>query len=808
MSNGYKDLESGAGSGGVSALVNEALGTFFLCYALMNATDATFGLLAIGGVLAFWTWWEADGMYNPAVTLSYLLRNAINLRSAALAVLAQTGGAFAAVWFSSLTGGASFDQGTGSLVEGLTDALLIIVLLYTYANDETGLGRGLSYYACLSAFASPSGANAAVVLGSMLAGATQGNGIDLGLGVLVGTAAPLVGAAAIAFVAPLLTSAIGEKISAELVGTFFFGLMSFAITATGATGSALALGATLYTLSNGFKGAALNPLVSVAQAVGRRDSVSLMVNGLDVLRTVLIQVGGALLAAVVGTFLGSGASVPEAAALGADAAFEAIFASVIALVYLAGKGADLVVGLTYFAAVASFASSFNPAFPLGLYAASQLGFGSTALAITSTLGPLVGGVAAGLLSGKTSSGVQEALGVLVLVLVLCCTDQLGGLALGCMLAALSTIFAGATFNPALTLAQPGGASSPNLATIGFQIGGGLGGAILASWGGVADGASVSTGLDGFKPAAAEALLIALLVKAYSINANENGLAYFALLAVFGSAAGSIANPAVTLGGWIGNGVLGSGFDLDVSALLGLTSHVAAPIVGALASAHLFRALEGAPLERIGLSTKEFFASFLMVTAAAGIDGASGVDSLALVAALMTVFLLYRQADTDVFPAVSAYRAFGNGLDGLGFVKRLTAQTLGALAAAILATWLFGSAGGAGAVDAAPADALRNGILWAIFLCWAYDYVALEGNVDFVLVVFSAALLFGYFNSAALLGTALVDAASADGGFINQVKAFLGNPAWVAAFAAPLVGGAAAGRLLPALGRKHKGTGLL
>jgi hypothetical protein len=32
---------------------------------------------------------------------------------------------------------------------------------------------------------------------------------------------------------PIYRSAIGEKISAELVGTFFFGLMSFAITATG-----------------------------------------------------------------------------------------------------------------------------------------------------------------------------------------------------------------------------------------------------------------------------------------------------------------------------------------------------------------------------------------------------------------------------------------------------------------------------------------------------------------------------------------------------------------------------------------------
>ena len=115
-------------------LVNEALGTLFISYALMSAMDATFGLLAIGGMLAFWTWWEADGMYNPAVTLNYFLRNAISLRSAGLAVLAQISGAFGAVWLCSLTGSATLDQGTGSAVEGLTDALLIVVLLYTYCR--------------------------------------------------------------------------------------------------------------------------------------------------------------------------------------------------------------------------------------------------------------------------------------------------------------------------------------------------------------------------------------------------------------------------------------------------------------------------------------------------------------------------------------------------------------------------------------------------------------------------------------------------------------------------------------------------
>ena len=56
--------------------------------------------------------------------------------------------------------------------------------------------------------------------------------------------------------------------------------MSFSITSK-AAGSALALGATLYSLSVGFKGAKgvdLNPLVSLAFAVQRHGSVSLLVN--------------------------------------------------------------------------------------------------------------------------------------------------------------------------------------------------------------------------------------------------------------------------------------------------------------------------------------------------------------------------------------------------------------------------------------------------------------------------------------------------------------------------------------------------
>ena len=52
------------------------------------------------------------------------------------------------------------------------------------------------------------------------------------MGVVVGTAAPLLGAVAVTFLGPLVTSALGDKISGELVGTFLFGLRSFSITLT------------------------------------------------------------------------------------------------------------------------------------------------------------------------------------------------------------------------------------------------------------------------------------------------------------------------------------------------------------------------------------------------------------------------------------------------------------------------------------------------------------------------------------------------------------------------------------------------
>ena len=69
-SKGYVDLESGK-VGGVNAILNEAMGTFFLSLVLLAApSGGSMGLLAVGGALAFWCFWDEDGQYSPAVTIA------------------------------------------------------------------------------------------------------------------------------------------------------------------------------------------------------------------------------------------------------------------------------------------------------------------------------------------------------------------------------------------------------------------------------------------------------------------------------------------------------------------------------------------------------------------------------------------------------------------------------------------------------------------------------------------------------------------------------------------------------------------
>ena len=495
---------------------------------------------------------------------------------------------------------------------------------------------------------------------------------------------------------------------------------------------------------------------------------------------------------------GVGATVPAASAMGLPAVLELVFTAVFALIYTAGKGSELIVIFAYFASVVSCASTFNPALPLGAFLAGFVpgNGGGGAFALTSVVVPIIGGAVAGLVADMIRGDTSEAVGAFVLFLTLGsnATDSaLGALTLGSMLATLGAVFNGSYFNPAITLAS-GGFSSSNIRVMLFQLAGAAAGALLANAAGVAAGAAVSDGLGGFKPAAAEVLLVALLAKMYGVSSIENGLSYAALLTVFGGAAGSVANPAITLGGWLGNGLLGGGFSFEVPALLGLLSHAAAPLAGTMASPHLFALVSStAPLDGIRLSTKECFASFVLVTSIAGIQASATLSSdLSLALTLLAIFNIYRQADTDVFPAISAFRAFGKGADVAGFARNATSQVLGAVLAGLLATWLFGSSGGTAA--ASVGDSLYNGVLFGLFLAWAYEYMA-HDNVGFALAVFAAASVFNFYDGAAALGIGLVDALLGGGGF-----GFLSDVAWLTALAAPLVGGVLAGRLLALLGK--------
>ena len=106
-------------------------------------------------------------------------------------------------------------------------------------------------------------------------------------------------------------------------------------------------------------------------------------------------------------------------------------------------------------------------------------------------------------------------------------------------------------------------------------------------------------------------------------------------------AGSIGNPATTMGGWLAGGLMGGGFDFGATALVSLLSHLAAPMVGGILSAAFWSLLLrdlGGMLTKLGLSSNEFFGSFLIVLAAAGIGANSGTasDTLAYSVVVMVV----------------------------------------------------------------------------------------------------------------------------------------------------------------------------
>ena len=801
MPAGYKDLESG--SFAAKPLTNEAFGTFFITLALLSGVSG-WGALAVGGMLGFFSWFESAGQYNAAVTLSNCVgKNAsMGLVAGVMCIVAQIVGAALAVAFTGLFQDGSASVPDGSLASGLSDALLTIVLLYTFAKNNNGLDLGLAYFSGLSAFPSALGANASAAVGVVVGNLLLGNGLAIGMDLVWAAGAPLAAGAAFPFLADLLT-----KIprGGEALGTFFFATLSFSI----GFDNAFAIGTSLHTVSNIFPGT-YNPALTLAAWAKGGFNMSVVAD--PVLDIVAQVVGTALSAILLTGVLGGSAAVPSAVSLGPAAAIEGLFALVLALTYLSKDASTLTKGLAYYAAVTACASSYNTAFGLGLYVAGLGGFGEGALALTALVDPLVAGVAAGVLDGKLSD-LNELLGTFLLFVFVGSTTD--ALALGAAFVTLHTVYAGATLNPALTYAQGG----VNVNAFLRQFGGAALGGLVATYAGVGGGAATSDGglSDGGRSIVAEALLAALLVKTYATNGNDhtsNGLSYFALLAALGGAAGSLANPALVLGDWLGGGLLGDGFDFGVDALLGLAGHLGAPLLGAALAGHLFALPSKLMLDKASLSSDEFFGGFLAVLAAAGVAGSDAASTdLAYGVVLMAIYNIVT-TKTDIFPLVSAYRTLGSGDPASGaveFLKRLAAQTLGAVLAGLAAGWLFASDGRRALGDALPAvegaghpaarrlgidlpDGLLNGLLLGLLVAYGFDYC--KNTLHLGVTFFVATSVFGgvELNGASSLATSLVGLVTGGGaGFATDAD-------WWAAFLAPVVGGILAGRLAGLLGK--------
>lgn len=244
---------------------------------------------------------------------------------------------------------------------------------------------------------------------------------------------------------------------------------------------------------------------------------------------------------------------------------------------------------------------------------------------------------------------------------------------------------------------------------------------------------------------------------------------------------------------MGNGLLGDGFSFDVESLLGLASHLIAPMLGGILSARLFALVDdelASLLDALKLSSKECFGSFLVVLVAIGVGGSGSafIDFAAAIGIMAVLDLIYSINSFDFFPSVSAFRAFGDGLDALGFAKKLGAQSLGALCALLLSSWLFDGTYPF-AVPASVGEAVANGTLFGLYLSWSFKYA--KGSIGFALIIFTTISSFGSFNSAALLSSALLE--TIGGGGVGSFT----DPIWIATLAAPLLGGVLAGRL-PAL----------
>jgi len=782
---GYVNLDTGAA--GITKMQVEVLGTCFVTLALFGlAYDTTMGALGCGVMLALWTY-LGGGHYNPAVTVAYAVRDGFDAKSVAAMAGAQVTGAIIAVLFASTVGvGAQSNDSTQSVASSVVEALFVLQLTLTYFASSDALAVGLSYFSGLAAYAGAGATmgNPAIVLGVAIGNAILGNGFELSNAAIIGSVVPLVAGAS----TPYVLDSIGKQIPRFLegFGTFYLTLGIAGIVVGGGGGAALAIGTTLATWMAIGPGA-YNPAVTLARFVKRGDFSVWMDPVLDIVAQV---VGGTLGAIVASWAMGAGAA--SVADLGTASIIDILATAALALTYFAGASA-IDTGLTYFGLLVAFgaaaSSSFNPALPIGAYLAGLAGVGGAAPPLSPVVGPVVGAIVAGL-SGAIPKIADEAIAVFFLYLAVGTTSgTYGTLARGAMVLAFTKI-SSADLNPLVTVARDG--LEKSAVALGLQLAGATLAGLL--------GAFLSTGMDGtasddfaVKAMSAELLAAVLLARIYASNASRDaqalGLSYFALLAAFGSAMGSVANPALVFGQFVGDGLLGSGFDFSTSSLVTFLAHFLTPLVGALLSKPLFALIEDGEVGKLlgklsfglgALNPGELFGSFFLIVTFSAV----GDNAFARGVGLMALLFIYNQH--DLLPTITIARIASNSrpkVEWKELVMSTLAQTLGATLAIYTATWLTGA-------PAAPADASElNSAVGAFLLAVTFSlgWLAGRGNLATGLSYFVAASVFsGPLNPAYVLANCLVGAIGGGGIALDASLA--------AGLLVPLAGGAAGGFL--------------
>ena len=451
-------------------------------------------------------------------------------------------------------------------------------------------------------------------------------------------------------------------------------------------------------------------------------------------------------------------------------------------------------GLTYFALLTAFgaaaSSSFNPALPIGAYLAGLAGFGGGALPLSPAVGPALGAILAGL-SGSIPKIADEAIAVFYLFLAVGATgsDTYGSLARGAVVIAFTKI-SSADLNPLVTVARDG--LEKSAVPVGLQLAGATLAALLGAFLSI-DTSGAGTDAFATKAVVTELLAAALLARIYASTASRDsqalGLSYSALLAAFGSAMGSVANPALVFGQLMGDGLLGDGFDFSTDGLLSFAAHFLTPLLGALLSKTLFAILEEGSVARVSamanfglgpINPGELAGSFFLVLTFSAI----GDNTFARGVALMALLFIYNQH--DLLPTITIARITSNSrpkVEVKEMVMSTLAQTLGAMFAIKAATWLTGAP--ASPTDASELNSAVSALLLA--LTFSIGWLAGKGNLATGLSYFVAASVFsGPLNPAYVLADCLVGAIGGGGIALNASLA--------AALLVPLAGGAAGGLL--------------